>query len=180
MTDLPLHAPPSTPPPTPREAAAALIVATAEALLHTPYSEQSPAGSDGDGHDWMPGDPWPTRVDCSGEVVVCLRRAGFFSISNGNANDQWRQHLGGIVHPSQPLLPGDVGCFLGSDNTPGYAGHTGIVAEYDHETRTGLLLNAYDSERNNCEIPFNRDQVHNLSNGLGVVGFYRPANRVAA
>ena len=162
-----------------RSEGAALIVSTARLLLGTPYSEQAPHGSDGDGHDWTPGDPWPNHLDCSGSVVVCLRRVGLHAISNGSANDQWLQHLGGRVHPSEPLEPGDIGCFMGIENTPGYAGHTGIVAEYNHDTRTGLLLNAYDTASGFIELAFNRNQVHNEDNGLGVVGFYRPANRVA-
>jgi hypothetical protein len=108
---------------------------------------------------------------------VCARSAGLGAFSNGNANDQWRQHLGGIVHPSHRLLPGDLGFFLGSDNTPGYAGHTGIVESFNHLTHTGVLLNAYDTEMGFCRINFSRLQKTNESNGLGVVGFTRPANR---
>lgn len=163
----------------PRQTAAALIVSTGLVLLGTVYSMQSPQGSDGDGHDWMPGDPWPTFLDCSGFVVVCLRRAEFGAINNGNANDQYLQHLGGLVHPSLPLQPGDVGSFLGAENIPGYAGHTGIVSRYDERTRTGTLVNAYNQVLNTCEIPFNRDQTTNGDNGLGVLGFYRPVNRIA-
>ena len=157
--------------------AGALIVSTARLLLGTAYSEQSPIGSDGDGHDWMPGEPWPNHLDCSGSVVVVCRRAGFHAISNGSANDQWLQHLGGIVHFNEPLLPGDIGCFMGIENRPGYAGHTGIVENYDPHTRTGTLLNAYDTQKGFCSLFFNRNQTTNESNGLGVVGFYRPANR---
>lgn len=134
-------------------------------------------GSDGDGHDWLPGMAWPLDLDCSGTDVVCARSAGLGAFSNGNANDQWRQHLGGIVHPSHRLLPGDFGFFLGSDNTPGYAGHTGIVESFNHLTHTGVLLNAYDTEMGFCRINFSRLQKTNESNGLGVVGFTRPANR---
>lgn len=161
-----------------REEAAALIVSTAVVLLGTPYSEQSPPGSFEDGHEWMPGDPWPKKIDCSGSIVVCLRRAGFGAINNGTANDQWLQHLGGIVHSNEPLLPGDIACFLGINNTPGYAGHTGIVEEYDHVTKLGLLLNAYDTAQGFCRLEFNRLQHTNGDNGLGVVGCYRPVNRV--
>lgn len=162
-----------------KEQAAKLIVSTAVDLLGTRYSEQSPVGSDGDGHDWMPGDPWPNHLDCSGSIVVCLRRAGFKAISNGNAEDQWKQHLGGIVHPNEPLEPGDIGCFLGIENIPGYAGHTGIVETFNHTLHTGTLLNAYDTQKGFCRLPFNRLQVTNETNGLGVVGFYRPVNRIA-
>jgi hypothetical protein len=59
----------------------------------------------------------------------------------------------------------------------GYAGHTGIVENYDPHTRTGTLLNAYDTQKGFCSLFFNRNQTTNESNGLGVVGFYRPANR---
>lgn len=153
------------------------MVTFARTQIGKPYSEQSPNGSEGDGHLWYPGEPFPTHYDCSGLIVTVLRRFGFHAISNGTAQDQWKQHLGGIVHSNEELQPGDVGAFLGIENIPGYAGHTGLVATYNHAKRTGTLINAYDTERGVCEIPFNRDQIHNLSNGLGVVGFYRPANR---
>jgi hypothetical protein len=164
---------------TPQETKAALIVSTALILLERRpgYSEQSPIGSEGDGHDWLPDDPWPDALDCSGTDVVCVRRAGFGAFSNGSANDQWLQHLGGIVHPSQILLPGDLGFFLGIENRPGYAGHTGVVESFNPITHSGLLLNAYDSAKGFCRIPFNRLQTTNETNGLGVVGFTRPANR---
>jgi cell wall-associated NlpC family hydrolase len=158
----------------------AAIVDTARLLLGINYSEESPNGSDGDGHDWMPGDPWPLELDCSGLVTVVCRRVGLFSISNGNANDQWQQRLGGLVHPSEDLKPGDIGAFLGSKNVPGYAGHTGVVVGYDRLTRQGILLSAYTTATGVCEIPMNRDQVNNGTNGLGVIGFYRPANRFPA
>jgi hypothetical protein len=156
------------------------IVDTARLLIGIHYSEESPNGSDGDGHDWMPGDPWPLDLDCSGLVTVVCRRVGLFSISNGNANMQWQQALGGIVHPSEDLKLGDLGFFLGSKNIPGYAGHTGVIVDYDRLTRQGVLLSAYTTADGVCEIAMNRDQVHNESNGLGVIGFTRPANRFPA
>lgn len=160
-----------------RENGGAAIAAEAKRLLGIGYSEQSPVGSDGDGHDWMPGERWPTKLDCSGTVVVVLRSVGLHAISNGSAEDQWLQHLGGIVHPSEVLRVGDIGAFLGVNNTPGYAGHTGVVTEFDHMTHEGVLLSAYDTQLGVCDIRFSRLQHDNGTNGLGVVGFYRPANR---
>jgi hypothetical protein len=153
------------------------MVLTARLLLGIKYSMQSPVGSDGDGHDWIPGDPWPDALDCSGLVVVVCRRVGLFSISNENADLQWLQHLGGRIHPSKPLEPGDIGSFMGIENIPGYVGHTGIVTEYNTHTKVGTLLSAYTTEDGVCEIPFDRNQTTNEENGLGVVGFYRPAAR---
>lgn len=153
------------------------IVAFALTQLGKPYSEQSPVGSDGDGHLWKLGEPFPDAWDCSGLVVVSCLRARIPLISRGSANDQWLQHLGGVVQPHVKLQAGDVGCFMGAENRPGYAGHTGIVVSYNAKTRTGVLANAYDTQRGVCLIAFNRDQVTNEDNGLGVIGFYRPANR---
>ena len=171
MTDVPLHAPPSI-------TAGQHIVDVASSLIGIGYSEESPSGSDGDGHDWEPGDARPTRLDCSGLVVVVLVTVGIRIISRGTAQDQWLQHIGGIVHPDDELLPGDVMAFLGANNIRGYAGHTGIVADYSTKTKTGLLINAYDTLRGTCELQFNRLQKTNEMNGLGVVGAYRPANRI--
>ena len=160
-----------------RQNGGAAIVKFALTQVGKGYSEQSPSGSEGDGHLWYPGEPLPTVYDCSGFVCTCLRSVGIHAISNGNAQDQWKQHLGGIIPAQNPLMPGDVGAFLGSENVPGYAGHTAIVVTYDHVSRVGTLVNAYDTEKGVCEIAFDRPQVHNGNNGLGVLGFYRPANR---
>jgi hypothetical protein len=154
------------------------IVNSATRLLGIAYSEESPSGSDGDGHLWEPGEPLPDRLDCSGFVVVSLVSVGLLSYSRGNAAMQWKQHLGGVVQPDVELQPGDVGFFLGAYGSRSKPGHTGIVGDYDPKKRTGLLLNAYDSLRGSCEITFNREQQTNGMNGLGVVGWIRPANRI--
>jgi cell wall-associated NlpC family hydrolase len=172
MSDVPIPAPPSTQPPWIEE-----LVTFVRSQIGKGYSEEDPVHSFDDGHLWFPGDSLPDVYDCSGLVCTTLRQFGFRAISNGSAEDQWVQSLGGRVHTNIALQPGDIGSFLGSTNRPGYAGHTGIVLSYNHAARTGMLGNAYNTERGVCEIPFNRDQVHNLGNGLGVLGFYRPANR---
>ena len=153
----------------------ALIVQFARTQIGKPYSEQSPPGSFADGHLWQPGDPLPLEYDCSGLTHTSAVEVGISAFSPGNANDQWLQRLGGLVPDSEPLRPGDFGAFLGSENTPGYAGHTGIVATYNPATKEGTLVNAYDTQMGVCEIPFTRPQITN-GNGLGVLGFYRPAN----
>lgn len=152
----------------------ARILRVAITQLGKGYSEQSPQGSDGDGHYWSPGEPWPDLFDCSGLVYTCCRAAGIV-ISNGNADEQFRQHIGGVVPAGDPLVPGDVGSFMGSDNTPGYAGHTGIVESYDAASGVGTMVNAADTQLGVIRSEFVRSQVSNL-NGLGVIGFYRPAN----
>ena len=159
-----------------RQNAGALLAQFAVTQVGKGYSEQSPAGSDGDGHLWVPGEPYPNVYDCSGLVHTAGTLYGL-AISPGNAQSQWTQHLGGVVVPSQPLVPGDIGSFMGSDNVPGYAGHTGIVISYNAKTRTGIMVNAADPQQGVCESMFIRGQATNV-NGLGVIGFYRPANSV--
>jgi hypothetical protein len=154
-----------------------VIVKFALSQVGKGYSEQSPNGSDGDGHLWNLGEPFPDVYDCSGLVVTSCIHARIPAISRGNANDQWIQHLGGVVPENVDLQPGDIGCFMGANNVPGYAGHTGIVVSYDSKTRSGVLVNAYDTQRGVCTIAFDRGQSTNQANGLGVIGFYRPANK---
>lgn len=153
----------------------AAIVAAADTQIGKPYSEQSPPGSDDDGHLWSPGDPDPTYFDCSGLVHYATAIAGC-PVSEGNANDQWIQSLGGKVPNSAPLVPGDVCAFMGVNNIPGYAGHIGIVQTYDNVANSGTLVNAYDTAEGVTTTPFTRTQVTNGNNGLGWVGAFRPSN----
>lgn len=143
------------------------------------YSEQSPSGSFGDGHLWAPPEPSPIKFDCSGLMRFLTLSVGC-PITAGNADEQWKESRGGRVSTLDILKPGDIGAFLGAENTPGYAGHTGMVVSYNANLRTGLLLNAYDTARGVCIIGFNRNQLTNGSNGLGVLGFYRPAASLPA
>ena len=161
-----------------RLTAGAAIVKFAQSQIGKGYSEQSPAGSDGDGHLWKPGDPLPNVYDCSGLVRTSCAYIGLLAMSEGNAQNQWAQHLGGIVPPQIALMPGDIGSFMGSDNVAGYAGHTGIVVSYNATTRTGTMVNAADPQQGVCESMFIRDQASN-QNGLAVIGFYRPADSLA-
>lgn len=153
------------------------IVDVAMAMLGRHYSEESPSGSDGDGHLWERGEAYPDYLDCSGLVVVSLVAVGIIAINRGTAQSQWQQHLGGRIPANVDLMAGDVMSFMGINNRVGYAGHTGIVATYNAKTKTGTIVNAYDTLRGVCELPFNRLQRTNEMNGLGVVGAYRPANR---
>jgi cell wall-associated NlpC family hydrolase len=151
-----------------------LILSVARTQLGKPYSEQSPQGSDGDGHYWIPGEVWPWIFDCSGLTHTCGRAAGIL-ISDGNADMQFRQHLGGIVPIGEPLLPADFGAFLGGMGVPGYAGHTGIVESFDVVTGAGVMINAYDTQYGVCRTPFQRGGSDNAQ-GVAPLGFYRPVN----
>lgn len=142
------------------------------AQLGKGYSEQSPQGSDGDGHYWYPGQPWPTHYDCSGLVRTTCWSAGI-PVSNMNANDQWLQHLGGVVADDDLLLPADIGAFLGGENEPGYAGHTGIVERADPDG-TVHIINAYDTALGVIRSVTHRNADN--SSGLGPLGWYRPVD----
>lgn len=169
-----------------RAQGASRLLSVLRAQLGKPYSQQSPQGSDGDGHLWAPGEPWPDFFDCSGLVytgftAVDQGATPLIDISDGNADDQWGQSAGGRVAVDDPLAPGDVGSFLGAEDTPGYAGHTGIVESYDPASRTLTLLNAYDTQLGVCRIPnVARDNATDNSQGLAVLGFYRPLSLLPA
>lgn len=154
--------------------APAAIIALAEHFLGLPYSMQSPPGSFSDGHLWNLGDPYPLVMDCSGEIVVLNVSVGI-NISRGSAQDQWlaAKAAGWALTNDEDLQPGDTGAFMGAENTPGYAGHTATVYTYDPKTRTGQIIGEYDTAKGSCILPFDRDQLDNGSNGLGVIGFYR-------
>lgn len=140
-----------------------------------PYSEQELPGSDANGHLWMPGEPDPNEADCSGSVIMACRFVGI-QISNGNADELFREFYQYHLGPNDLLLPGDVGAFMGAEGIPSYAGHTALIATYNALTRQGTIVGEYDSADGWCELPFSRDQLANGNNGLGVIGFYRPAS----
>lgn len=152
------------------------MVAFSRSLIgKIPYSEQELAGSDANGHNWFPGMPLPDEADCSGSVIMACREVGI-TISNGNANELFQEFAKYHLGPNGLLLPGDVGAFMGAEDVPGFAGHTALIASYNPATRQGTIVGEYDTSEGWCELPFNRDQLTNGTNGLGVIGFYRPAS----
>lgn len=150
-----------------RKAGAHRVVEVAITQLGKPYSEQSPAGSDGDGHLWVPGEPWPTFFDCSGLAFTSCSAAGI-PLSNMRSEDQWAQHLGGVVPDSDPLLPADLGFFVGVGGPS--PGHVGIVESYDAASDTIVLVNAADTE-----LGVIRSTLPRHAPGW-TVGYTRPCN----
>jgi hypothetical protein len=150
-----------------RTTGAAELVKVAVTQIGKPYSEQSPQGSDGDGHLWYPGEPWPTFFDCSGLAYTSCRAVGI-PLSNMTSEAQWAQHLGGVVPDHDPLLPADLGFFVGAGGPS--PGHVGIVESYDTRTGEITLINAADTQ-----LGVIRSSLARFVPGW-TVGYTRPCN----
>lgn len=113
-----------------------------------PYSEASPPGSFADGHLWVPGDPPPNHLDCSGNTHYCwYHLTGEELVNDGNALMQWDQYP--HLRESVPA-PADSLFFHAGEAV----GHTGTCHTFDPKTGTGTYASAYDTAEGYVIKPF--------------------------